>query len=216
MLAKTDKGKKIRSYYVKLENINNKILKQQMEETNQKLIEKNNELKQNTKLLKAKDLKIMEMKRRKLTKYEKLESVYIGTDNDERSKIGNTKDQNTRESTYKVNNPNFKIFYIIPCNNYLLIERIIKHILNKHTLHNYYEWFNISCDKLKVILETIINIIDDTLKYDNIDELYNIFSQLHNTLNKIEPTFEQEVIQTIEKVEKLDNVHLIIRYIKIL
>jgi phage anti-repressor protein len=39
MLAKTDKGKKIRSYYVKLENINNKILKQQMEESNKKLIE---------------------------------------------------------------------------------------------------------------------------------------------------------------------------------
>ena len=39
MLAKTDKGKEIRKYYVKLENIHNKIIKQEIEQQNQLLIE---------------------------------------------------------------------------------------------------------------------------------------------------------------------------------
>lgn len=43
MLAKTDKGKQIRKYYVKLENIYNKIIKEEIEEqkriTNQKELE---------------------------------------------------------------------------------------------------------------------------------------------------------------------------------
>jgi phage anti-repressor protein len=40
MLAKTDKGKKIRRYYVKLENIHNKIVKEELEQHKQLLLEK--------------------------------------------------------------------------------------------------------------------------------------------------------------------------------
>jgi phage anti-repressor protein/Fe-S-cluster formation regulator IscX/YfhJ len=44
MLAKTDKGKEIRKYYVKLENIHNKIIKQEIEEQKQLLLEKETQL----------------------------------------------------------------------------------------------------------------------------------------------------------------------------
>ena len=44
MLAKTDKGKEIRKYYVKLENIHNKIIKQEIEEQKQLLLEKDTQL----------------------------------------------------------------------------------------------------------------------------------------------------------------------------
>lgn len=37
MLAKTDRGKQIRKYYVKLENIYNRIIKEEIEEKNQQL-----------------------------------------------------------------------------------------------------------------------------------------------------------------------------------
>ena len=40
MLAKTDKGKEIRKYYVKLENIHNKIIKEEIENTQKLLQEK--------------------------------------------------------------------------------------------------------------------------------------------------------------------------------
>jgi phage anti-repressor protein len=192
MIAKTPQGKDMRKYYVKLENINNKVVSFQMEEQKQLLIEQNKELKH-------KDTKIMEMSRRKLVKYDKLQSVYIGTDNIDRSKIGSTKDQNSRQSTYKVNNPDFKIKYIIPCNDYLLIERIIKHILKKHTLDNYNEWFNISCDKLKVILETIIYIIDDTMKFE-LDDIYNIFARLHEINSNPEKVIQNEEVPVEEVV----------------
>jgi phage anti-repressor protein/Fe-S-cluster formation regulator IscX/YfhJ len=44
MLAKTDKGKEIRKYYVKLENIHNKIIKQELDEQKLLLIEQNKQL----------------------------------------------------------------------------------------------------------------------------------------------------------------------------
>ena len=44
MLAKTDKGKEIRKYYVKLENIHNKIIKQEIEKQKQLLLEKDTQL----------------------------------------------------------------------------------------------------------------------------------------------------------------------------
>jgi hypothetical protein len=43
-LAKTDKGKEIRKYYVKLENIHNKIIKQEIEQQKQLLLEKETQL----------------------------------------------------------------------------------------------------------------------------------------------------------------------------
>ncbi len=52
MIAKTPQGKDMRKYYVKLENINNKVVSFQMEEQKQLLIEQN----ENTvKLLEEKD-----------------------------------------------------------------------------------------------------------------------------------------------------------------
>ena len=44
MLAKTDKGKEIRKYYVKLENIHNKIVKEEIEQQKQLLLEKDTQL----------------------------------------------------------------------------------------------------------------------------------------------------------------------------
>ena len=44
MLAKTAKGKEIRKYYVKLENIHNKIIKQEIEQQKQLLLEKETRL----------------------------------------------------------------------------------------------------------------------------------------------------------------------------
>jgi hypothetical protein len=44
MIAKTDKGKEIRKYYVKLENIHNKIIKEEIEQQKQLLLEKETQL----------------------------------------------------------------------------------------------------------------------------------------------------------------------------
>ena len=182
MIVKTPQGTEIRKYYIKMENIHNKVIK--MEFNEQKLIQETTSklLKEKEQLLKNKELQIIEMSRKKITKYQKLESVYIGTDNFIRSKVGSTKDENTRISTYKVNNPDFEIKYIIPCNDYKLIERIVKHILKQYTLPNYNEWFSISCEKLKIILETIVYIVDDTMNTNDINIINDVFYQVHNLI----------------------------------
>jgi phage anti-repressor protein len=50
MIAKTDKGKEIRNYYVKLENIYNKIIKEEIENKDE-LLENNCELQRHNILL---------------------------------------------------------------------------------------------------------------------------------------------------------------------
>jgi phage anti-repressor protein len=55
MIAKTENGKKIRKYYVKLENLYNKLVKYELEE-------KQKELELKTKLLQEKDLSIAKLK----------------------------------------------------------------------------------------------------------------------------------------------------------
>jgi phage anti-repressor protein len=64
MLAKTKKGKEIRKYYVKLENIYNQIIKEELDEHKNKLeekdkllIEKETQLQENAKLLNELELK---------------------------------------------------------------------------------------------------------------------------------------------------------------
>jgi phage anti-repressor protein len=57
MLAKTDKGKEIRKYYVKLENIYNQLIKEEIEEKNQQLEEKEQLLIEQEKLINDLELK---------------------------------------------------------------------------------------------------------------------------------------------------------------
>lgn len=76
MIAKTNKGKEIRKYYVKLENIHNKIIKKEIENTQKLLENKTNEMQLLELNLEEKNHKINLMTR-KVNKYKKGESVYI-------------------------------------------------------------------------------------------------------------------------------------------
>jgi hypothetical protein len=130
LIAKTKKGKEIRNYFLKLEETLYEVIDEESNELRQQLENKEIEIKEQKNTISRQESRMREITRRKTLKYEKKESVYIGTDcNNEskiqKSKIGNTKNQNTREITYRTNNPDFQIKYIIPCNNYLLIESII-------------------------------------------------------------------------------------------
>jgi phage anti-repressor protein len=58
MIVKTESGKEIRRYYVKLENIYNEIIKEELEQQKTILQEKQKELEENRKELREKDKKI--------------------------------------------------------------------------------------------------------------------------------------------------------------
>lgn len=192
LIVKTDKSKQIRNYYLKLEKILNEIVNEESNELRQQLQNQNIQIKEQKTIISKQKSRMQEISRKKAIKYEKLQSVYIGTDDNKKSKIGITKNRNTRETTYKTNNPDFEIIYIIACNNYLLIENIIKHILKKHTVKNTKEWFSIKPQQLKIILETIIYIVDDTMNINSIDNINTIFSKLHLLINTSE--YNNEIV----------------------
>lgn len=136
MLAKTDKGKKIRSYYVKLENINNKILKQQMEQTNQKLIEKDNELQQKE-IEHINDIKIKKHNML-IEKFNRKKCVYIvEIEENNLIKIGSSKDVHDRIRGIRNSYVKNAIFLdIFDCD--VLYKEIEINILNDKMIKNIY------------------------------------------------------------------------------
>jgi len=90
MIAKTGKGREIRKYYVKLENIHNKIIKEELEKKEKLLEEKDNIITNNehVKKLEKHDFLIEKFKNKKC--------VYIAEIKESLIKIGSTKDINER------------------------------------------------------------------------------------------------------------------------
>ena len=98
MLAKTDKGKEIRRYYVKLENMNNQLVHEELQENQKKLESDNKKLESdNKKLLINKDKEHKENLRRNrhnilIEKFSHKKCVYVAEldDNVNLIKIGST------------------------------------------------------------------------------------------------------------------------------
>jgi phage anti-repressor protein len=117
MIAKTDKGKAIRKYYVKLENIYNKIIKEEIEE-NKLLLEKEKE--NTTKLIEEKEKELIQIQLEleqkdtehnqnlKLNKHHMLlenfsnkTCIYLAEIKENLIKIGSSQNTNTRKHDLK-------------------------------------------------------------------------------------------------------------------
>ena len=90
MLVKTEKSKEIRKYYVKLENIYNKIIKEELEEKKQLLEEKDNIITNNEYVKKVEKHEFL------IDKFKNKKCVYIAEIKENLIKIGSTKDINER------------------------------------------------------------------------------------------------------------------------
>jgi phage anti-repressor protein len=174
MIAKTDKGKEIRKYYVKLENIYNKIIKEEIEtqkilleqekENNIKLIEekeeqlklKENDIQAQKLLIKKKDKEIKE-----LAKKVSLDWLYVAvTDNIKGiSKIGITQEILKRIDCHLSSNPGFKYVFTYQSKNNKLIEKCIKALLDPF-LSSKAEWFNIESNDLVYLVKFFIELFD--------------------------------------------------------
>lgn len=103
--------------------------------------------------------------------------MYIASDSANRCVIGISNNMNHREKTYVIHNPSFKITSVYYCRDYKLIECIIKKLMAKYIHHERSnEWFNYNADKMKIIIELIIHLIDDDVEFDT-------FNDLHKMLN---------------------------------
>ena len=186
MLAKTDKGKEIRKYYVKLENIYNKIIKEEIEDNKK-------ELENTQKLLEEKET-LLEKQGQKLTKLTRVishkigESIYIFECKyleETIYKIGRTKNANKRESALITGNFNGKVVFHYPCLNSVLLEKLVHQLLDEFRLDVNREWFDCSLEKIKETLYYSKFVSEDILGKD--------YSNLHD---KFKESLNEQTEQT--------------------
>ena len=184
MLAKTDKGKQIRKYYVKLENIYNELMKEEIQEQQNKLQNTQNQL-QLTLLESQEKQDKINLLTRKTNKFEPGESVYIfhstinNDDNTEITditknntginlyKVGRTKNANGRDAIHKT--ASYKgILLQIKCVDSVLLERVIHFLLNKYRCANRREWFNCSYNIIKNSIYYAKLLLESEIDFENI------------------------------------------------
>jgi phage anti-repressor protein len=162
MLVKTDKGKQIRKYYVKLENIYNKLIKEEIEDQQKQLEQTQKELQITKKQLETKTK--LAVKRWYEQEPGHVIYGYKSYSNDEQSKflitIGKSQNIKRRESEYMTCNPSGNMFYIRRCYNSDLAERVIHHILDKFREERNKEWFDISEELTVYVIDTICDFLD--------------------------------------------------------
>ena len=207
MIAKTESGKEIRRYYVKLENIYNEIIKEEIEQ--QKVLLENNkkELQQTQQQLKKEKIHKNQILRRKYYDMKQGDAIYLYKDdeNNERSllKIGKSKNISEREKVYSNMSKNGSIIYVKRCLNCDLTESLLHHLLDKYRINSMQEWFGLPSEEFgKQIIDTIINLID--LQIENI---YTFIPTLQNFINTNNTNINNNIDNNIEDTntnEQLD------------
>ena len=207
MIAKTESGKEIRRYYVKLENIYNEIIKEEIEQ--QKVLLENNkkELQQTQQQLKKEKIHKNQILRRKYYDMKQGNAIYLYKDdeNNERSllKIGKSKNISEREKVYSNMSKNGSIIYVKRCLNCDLTESLLHHLLDKYRINSMQEWFELPSEEFgKQIIDTIINLID--LQIENI---YTFIPTLQNFINTNNTNINNNIDNNIEDTntnEQLD------------
>jgi phage anti-repressor protein len=132
MLVKTDKGKQIRKYYVKLENIYNKLIKEEIEEQ-QKLIEDKDIIIKNNECTKK-----VEKHKFLIEKFKYKKCIYIADVGKNFRKIGSSKNIETRLIGLLGQYGECLFLDVFECDNFREIEEsilkdneIIKHLYTK-------------------------------------------------------------------------------------
>lgn len=184
MLVKTEQGKNIRKYYVKLENIYNGLIKEELENHKTELIETKQQLEIKTRLAV-----------KKWSSEGPGDVIYGAKSNkyetDPLITIGQTKDVCKRESGYFTCNPQADMFYIRRCYNCELAEKVIHHILDKYREESNKEWFSISENLAKYTIDLVCDFLDNFINCsERLPELG--IKEFLDTLPIIKPEFNVE------------------------
>ena len=174
MIAKTPQGKELRRYYVKLENIHNKIIKKELENKNKEIEQQNNKMQIMELNLQESNHKINLMTR-KTNKFEMGESVYIfhsTIQEDNKTidlyKAGRTKNGNGRDQIHKT--ASYKgILLQVKCVDSVLLERTIHFLLNKYRMVNRREWFTCSFEIMKNTIEYAKTVLESDIDFEQLN-----------------------------------------------
>ena len=235
MLAKTEKGREIRKYYVKLENVYNHLVNEDRIEYENKTKQLENENKQLENALEQQQIKL-EQTQKQLENSSKLKikrwydsepgdtvyAVRIGKDNI--IKIGKTKNIKKRESYY-VNDQVGDVFHIRKCYNCDLAEKVLHHMLDKHRIESNKEWFEISENFATYIIDMTCNFLDKFISHseklvesginENMLELINKF-KIKQDVNEIKQEIKQvsSIVGEIKQIDEIKKEYIINNDIK--
>lgn len=186
MITKTEKAKDIRKYYVKLENIYNKIITKQLEEKN-KLVE-------SQKVLLTEQQKTINNLKNQEQLY-----LYIGYNPNIQDiyKIGITTEILIREEQHKSSNPNFTYLFTFKTDNAKEIETMIKLILKPYKTVKP-EWYkNISYEKMKKVVDFCIMMYDEYKIHESLDNLIQFIARYKSntliTANKARTVLNKDI-----------------------
>jgi len=183
VLASTDKAKQIRKYYIKMESIYNKYLKEKLIEHNKMIQNKDKELQDKDNQISQLQLTNNQFNEKKETKYEEIEKneyVYVfSTDKPGTYKIGKSKDPSLRKrgiQTGQVDEIN--ILFKYNTHNMSILEDVAHYILDEYRCKSRREFFRCK-----------------------LDHIINVLNILGNTINVLKSSYEE--INILEIKEKL-------------
>ena len=197
MLAKTDKGKEIRKYYVKLENIYNQLIKEEIEEKEQLLIEQETQLQENAKLINDLELK---------PETEGFSSRVPGeiycirdTTKSGHMKIGIADKTITRVDQLNVGSSthSLKLYTKFETFDRILAEKLIHHSLHPFRIKNRKEWFYFRNDhELAYAMNTIKNSLEYIKQFDIKNTVH--FKESTRNLDVNAGLIKQEIIKELQ------------------
>lgn len=183
MMAKTEKGKQIRKYYVKLETIFNEIV-------NEERLEFDEKLKDTQKQLQEKELTI-----KKLKDEEFVDMLYIahnpliencekiGILQQTKHKLKNEDGDMTRQNdifvrleSHKSSNPQFEYQFTYETPNAKLIETLVKLLLKPFKVSKP-EWFQCDYNQLKKVVDFCIMMYDNYHINDSVENVNEFISR---------------------------------------
>jgi hypothetical protein len=210
MLARTDRGKIIRSYYPQLEKIIMDYCFTQYQLTLQEANEradKEKQMNENLRLtLKAERSNFAHLSNRGIIKGEKAQGVYIcQTTDGSKVKIGMTKNGYIREDAIKNGNIDAKIVYMKATNNMRILEKLIHHILHEYRIIATREWFSAPYDVAKCAVDSAALFMDGLLyKCSSIAD-QNFYEKLKELIDSLPSSSLCPEILPEEDMEKTDN-----------
>jgi phage anti-repressor protein len=209
MIVKTPQGKEIRKYYVKLENINNKIIKKEIENTknlleqkDQLLIEQKEQLIEQNKLFNELELK---------PETEGFNSRIAGElyAIKDKSKPGHVKLGIANKSITRVDqlnvgssNHSLELYTKFETFDRDLAEKLIHHSLHPFRVKNRKEWFYFRNDKELAYAINTIKISLEHIKQFDIKN-YNQFKELTENLDVNSELIKPKIIKELQKKEAI-------------
>ena len=167
MLAKTKRGKEIRKYYVKMEEIMMEYTKEQLQakelEYQQQLREKEQKELEYQQQLEAKEQELVRYKNKTYEEIQKNNHVYV-IKTDGGYKVGKTKDINNRIKGLQTGNvKDIEVVLDFKTSNSDLLEKVVHYILDRYRCNSNREFFDCDIDYIKNVV-TVLGYTIDTLK----------------------------------------------------